>query len=149
MLLLCNELRGRSRRKSFRPSPTSGASFSSMFFTYILENAEGKFYIGHTDNLENRLSSHNRTDKTAGTFTRKNGPWKLVWSEPHPTRPAAAQRERDIKRMKSARWIRNHLLNGRVPTRRDYNLRTCSQHCCCRPSNRQSHSRRSWQRPLR
>jgi hypothetical protein len=29
------------------------------------------------------------------------------------------QRERQIKSMKSAQWIREHLLNGRVPTSRD------------------------------
>lgn len=90
-----------------------------MFFVYILENPAGRFYIGHTDNLEERLISHNRKDKLVSKFTRKNGPWKLIWSESHPTRPAAVQRESDIKRMKSARWIREHLLNGRVPIHRD------------------------------
>ncbi len=101
-------------------SPASGASFSgSMFFVYILENLEGRFYIGHTDDLEQRLANHNRTDKAFGKFTRKNGPWTLVWSEEHPNRAAAMGREREIKQMKSARWIREHLLNGRVPTGRD------------------------------
>jgi predicted GIY-YIG superfamily endonuclease len=90
-----------------------------VFFVYILENPDGRFYIGQTDNLEERIANHNRTDKTAGKFTRKNGPWKLVWSESHGTRSAAMKREREIKRMKSARWIREHLLNGRVPTHRD------------------------------
>ena len=90
-----------------------------MFWVYILENPAGRFYIGQTDNLETRLANHNRTDKTDGKYARKNGPWKLVWSENHPTRSAAMQRERQIKSMKSAKWIREHLLNGRVPTRRD------------------------------
>jgi len=90
-----------------------------MFFAYILENPEGRFYIGHTDDLEERLMNHNRTDKTGGKFTRKNGPWNLVWSESHPTRSAAMQRERQIKRMKSSLWIREHLINGRVPMHRD------------------------------
>jgi predicted GIY-YIG superfamily endonuclease len=88
-----------------------------MFFVYILENPEGRFYIGHSDNLEERLASHNRTDKIGGKYTRKNGPWKLGWSETYPTRSAAVKRERQIKRMKSARWIREHLLKGRVPNR--------------------------------
>jgi putative endonuclease len=87
-----------------------------MFFVYILENLEGRFYIGHSDDPATRLANHNRTDKIGGKFTRKNGPWALVWSEPHPTRSAAMQRERQIKRIKSSRWIRENLLNGRVPT---------------------------------
>ena len=89
-----------------------------MFWVYILQNQQGKFYIGHTDDLANRLQSHNRTDKLLGKFTRKNGPWQLIWSEAHPTRSAAINRERQIKAMKSARWIRENLLNGRVPTPR-------------------------------
>ena len=46
-----------------------------MFWVYILQNPAGNFYVGHTDNLENRVTNHNRTDKIAGKFTRKNGPW--------------------------------------------------------------------------
>jgi predicted GIY-YIG superfamily endonuclease len=60
-----------------------------MFWVYVLENAKGQFYIGHTNNLKNRISSHNRTGKTLGKFTRKNGPWRLVWSEEHADRAIA------------------------------------------------------------
>ena len=105
-------------------SPASGANLSNLFgpmyWVYILQNSSGKFYIGHTDDLTCRLHSHNRTDKVAGKFTRKNGPWELIWSEQHNSRAAASARERQIKAMKSARWIRETLLlNGRVPTSRD------------------------------
>ena len=90
-----------------------------MYWVYILQNPASKFYIGQTDDPEVRLRSHNRTDKVLGKFPRKNGPWEMVWSEEHPTRAAAIARERQIKGMKSARWIREHLLNGRVPNPRD------------------------------
>jgi putative endonuclease len=92
-----------------------------MFWVYILQNPNGRFYIGHTDNLRNRVASHNRTDKTSGKFTRKNGPWILIWSEEHPDRASAVRRECEIKSWKSARLIRNQLLgseselSGRVP----------------------------------
>ncbi len=85
-----------------------------MYWVYILQNPKGQFYIGQTDDLQARLQSHNRTDKTLGKFTRKNGPWELVWSEEHVTRASAMAREKAIKAMKSARWIRETLLNGRV-----------------------------------
>ncbi|MFZ4597053.1 MAG: GIY-YIG nuclease family protein [Terrimicrobiaceae bacterium] len=81
-----------------------------MFWVYILQNAVGRFYIGQTDNLDVRIGSHNRTDQLAGKFTRKNGPWILVWSEPHPSRAAAMAREKQIKSWKSARTIREQLL---------------------------------------
>jgi putative endonuclease len=82
-----------------------------MFWVYVLENPRGKFYVGQTENLEGRVEDHNRTDCFEGHFTRKNGPWKLVWQEAHPSRSSAVQRERQIKRMKSAKWIRTHLLS--------------------------------------
>ena len=81
-----------------------------MFWVYILENAKGKFYIGQTADLEERLRDHNRTDCFDGHFTRKNRPWRLVWCEQHETRSSAILRERQIKGMKSASWIREHLL---------------------------------------
>lgn len=90
-----------------------------MFWVYVLENPQGRFYIGHTEDLPQRLQSHNDTGPIHGKFTRKHGPWELVWSEEHPTRAGAMARERQIKRMKSARWIRERLLQGRVPTSRD------------------------------
>ena len=90
-----------------------------VFWVYILQNPSGRFYIGHTAEVASRVHSHNRTDKLRGKFTRKGGPWTLVWSEAHPSRSAAMARERQIKRMKSAKWIQEHLLNGGVPTGRD------------------------------
>ena len=68
-------------------NPTAGAILCSGFT--FLRMLKGQFYIGHTNNLENRISSHNRTDKTLGKFTRKNGPWRLVWSEEHADRAIA------------------------------------------------------------
>ena len=92
-------------------NPTAGAIFLLMTYqVYILQNASGRFYVGQTDDLDRRLASHNRTDKTAGKFTRKNGPWSLVWSEPHSTRATARAREREIKAWKSAYLIRTRLL---------------------------------------
>ena len=81
-----------------------------MFWVYVLQNPAGKFYIGQTQDLPKRLEDHNRTDAFDGHFTRKNGPWNLVWSEKHETRSAAVLREKQIKRMKSAVWIRKYLL---------------------------------------
>jgi putative endonuclease len=94
-----------------------------MFSVYILQNPNGQFYVGHTNDLENRVASHNRTDKISGKFTRKNGPWTLVWSEEYPDRSSATRREREIKSWKSAHMIRIQLLeletqlSGRVPTK--------------------------------
>ena len=92
---------------------------ATTYWTYVLQNPVGKFYIGHTDSLERRLEEHNTPQPGKGRYTHKSGPWELAWSEPHPNRSEAMKREKEIKAMKSARWIREELLNGRVPTRRD------------------------------
>ena len=91
------------------------------FHAYILENLQGRFYTGHTDDLARRLGEHNSTAGPKTKHTLKNGPWRVVWSEEHATRAAAMAREKQIKAMKSTRWIREHLLSPveRVPARRD------------------------------
>jgi predicted GIY-YIG superfamily endonuclease len=83
----------------------------AQFFAYVLESANGTFYVGHTEDLDRRVGEHNDRETPTHKFTPKNGPWTLVWCEPHPTRASAMQREAQIKRMKSARWIREHLLD--------------------------------------
>jgi len=104
LLILTN----RDCRLSGLIQTTFGANM--MFWVYVLENPRGRFYVGQTENLTARVEDHNRTDCIEGHFTRKNGPWRLVWSEAHSSRSSAMQREHQIKRMKSAKWIRALLL---------------------------------------
>jgi predicted GIY-YIG superfamily endonuclease len=84
---------------------------AQQFWVNILENERGRFYVGQTDDLPRRLTEHHKAGSTHGKFTLKHGPWVLVWSEVHRSRASAIQRKQQIKRMKSARWIRDHLLN--------------------------------------
>jgi putative endonuclease len=78
---------------------------------YVLESEARRFYVGQTDDLNRRIAQHNGTGPANGKYTLKNGPWRLVWHEAHPTRASAMTREGQIKRMKSARWIREQLLD--------------------------------------
>ncbi len=67
-----------------------------MYYVYILQSLKTKrLYIGHTDNLARRMDEHNTS--RGGKYTRQNGPWKLVYSEEHPDRSSAANRERHLK----------------------------------------------------
>jgi predicted GIY-YIG superfamily endonuclease len=81
-----------------------------VFRVYILENRAGRFYIGHTDDLDRRVRQHNDPVPGLGKFTHKSGPWELVWSEEHSSRSAAMLREREIKNWRSASRIRRDLL---------------------------------------
>jgi putative endonuclease len=73
------------------------------YWVYILQSeSTGRYYIGHTNDLEDRLTRHTE-GRTAANKGR--GPWRLVHREEYPTRQAAAARERAIKNRKSRRYI--------------------------------------------
>jgi putative endonuclease len=75
------------------------------FHAYLLQSeTTGRFYIGHTENLTKRIFEHN-SNRTLSI--RNRGPWKLVHAEEYATRAEAARRERQIKKMKSRKWIEN------------------------------------------
>jgi putative endonuclease len=73
-----------------------------MFHVYILRSGRnGKLYVGHTDDLQRRLAEHN--SGRGGRFTRQQGPWELLYSEPHPDRSAAIMRELFLKSIDGSR----------------------------------------------
>jgi len=66
------------------------------FWVYILRCADGSFYTGHTDNLEQRINQHH-----AGTFptcyTFKRRPLQVAFSQDFATREEALTAEQQIK----------------------------------------------------
>ncbi|HAN77063.1 MAG TPA: excinuclease ABC subunit C [Bacteroidales bacterium] len=73
------------------------------FYVYILLSEKtNKFYIGSTENIENRQFRHN----AGHTISTKTGiPWKLVYFETFETRVQAVARELEIKKKKSRAYI--------------------------------------------
>ena len=70
-----------------------------MFYLYILLSQKtGKFYIGSTENITDRLERHNggRSKATASGI-----PWEMVYTETFETRSEAVRREMEIKSWKS------------------------------------------------
>ena len=65
------------------------------FWTYMLRCADGKYYAGHTDNLEVRIGQHQ--SGLLGGYTLHRRPVELVWSEYFQTRYEALAAERQIK----------------------------------------------------
>jgi putative endonuclease len=55
----------------------------------------GRFYVGHTDDLERRMAQHQSGEMRG--FTRGYLPVTLVWSENVPTRAEALVAERKLK----------------------------------------------------
>ena len=65
------------------------------FWTYMLHCADRSFYIGHTDNLDTRIASHEQGQIPGYTATRL--PVKLGWSQDFGTCADALEAERRIK----------------------------------------------------
>lgn len=78
---------------------------SMSFFVYILfSNSLDKFYVGHTQNLTDRIYRHNNSGSKS---TKSASDWKLVYSEQFSNRSAAYKREMEIKKKKSRKYIQN------------------------------------------
>ncbi|MFA4889866.1 MAG: GIY-YIG nuclease family protein [Candidatus Omnitrophota bacterium] len=68
-----------------------------MYYVYVLENAEGKHYVGSSADLETRLRRHNQNSVRS---TKNRGPWRLVYQEKVLTVTQARQRENQLKSYK-------------------------------------------------
>lgn len=66
-----------------------------MWFVYIIECKDGKLYTGITNNLENRITQHNRGKGCK--FTKYRIPVKLLYKEKYKTKSQALRREAKIK----------------------------------------------------
>lgn len=61
-----------------------------------------KYYVGSTQNVENRLNEHNSGESN---FTSKGIPWILIWSEELQSRIEAIQLENKIKKRGIKRFL--------------------------------------------
>ena len=81
-----------------------------MFYVYILRStSSGRYYIGHTSNLNQRINDHNRGKVRS---TKAYLPWEVILYEEYLTKSEAYKREIQIKSYKSGEAFRN-LLNSK------------------------------------
>jgi len=74
-----------------------------MHYVYILYSKRlDRYYVGRTENIEKRLVDHNAG---RSTYTRRGRPWVLVYKEEFERKAGAIDRETEIKRRKSRRYI--------------------------------------------
>ena len=74
-----------------------------MFYIYIIKSLKtGKYYIGSSSNVEERLKKHNNGNvKSTKVFT----PWEIMHTESFLSRSIAEKRERQLKNWKSRKAI--------------------------------------------
>ena len=68
---------------------------SERFFLYILECIDGSYYVGSTNDVDERLKRHNAGE--AAEWTRNRRPVKIVYQEQHESLLHARQREEQLK----------------------------------------------------
>ncbi|KKQ18535.1 hypothetical protein A2617_01095 [Candidatus Daviesbacteria bacterium RIFOXYD1_FULL_41_10] len=74
-----------------------------MCTTYILQREkDGKFYIGSTTNIENRIKKHNSGQSR---YTKNKGPFRIVYQEQYETLSEAKKREYYLKSLKSRKAL--------------------------------------------
>ncbi len=83
----------------------------ATWHVYILQCADGSYYVGHTVDLRRRVVMHNGGGGSTYTFKRR--PVSLVYSEIADTEAAAAERERQFKGWSRAK--KKALIDGDVP----------------------------------
>jgi predicted GIY-YIG superfamily endonuclease len=64
---------------------------------YVIQNREGTFYIGFSENVDIRLQQHNAGMSRS---TRGRGPWRIVWQSDFLTSSAARELELELKKQK-------------------------------------------------
>jgi len=79
-----------------------------MAWMYILECADGSYYVGSTKNLEHRLSEHQ--EGKGAKYTSRRLPVKLVYSEEYERVADAYYREKQVQNWSRAK--REALING-------------------------------------
>ena len=76
---------------------------------YVIQNREGKFYIGLSDDVDRRINQHN-----AGysRWTGGKGPCTLIWQSDELSLSEARKLENRLKRQKGGHGL-FHLLGAR------------------------------------
>ena len=76
-----------------------------MYFVYIIYSQKlSRYYVGTTDNVEQRLIEHN-TIIYQNSFTSRGIPWELNWKTDPLMSEVAYKLDRFIKSMKSKKFI--------------------------------------------
>jgi predicted GIY-YIG superfamily endonuclease len=69
----------------------------NFYQVYVLQNLQGRFYIGISDDVSRRLQDHNTG---ISQWTKAKGPWTLKWTSEAMSHTEARKLENRLKRMK-------------------------------------------------
>ncbi len=67
----------------------------ATYRVYILQNCEGKFYVGLSDDVAHRIEQHNAGESR---WTKGRGPWSVAWQSGMLSLSDARKLENRLKR---------------------------------------------------
>src|SRR6059058_4322968 len=67
----------------------------AAYRVYVLQNREGRFYIGITDDVARRMGQHHAGESR---WTKGRGPWRLAWQSEQLSLSDARKLENRLKR---------------------------------------------------
>ena len=73
------------------------------YCVYIIYSEKlDRYYVGYSENIQDRLFRHINSGSKS---TKKTNDWRLVYSQQFDSKSAANQRELEIKRKKSRKYV--------------------------------------------
>ncbi len=72
-----------------------------IFSVYVLRSAEGRMYIGYSQDVEKRIRQHNAAGNRG--WTKRFSGWKEIYREEFRTRKQAMRRERELKKIRGTK----------------------------------------------
>jgi predicted GIY-YIG superfamily endonuclease len=76
-----------------------------VYRVYVIQNLEGKFYIGMSEDIATRFTQHN---EGVSKWTKHRGPWTLRWTSEAMSITAARKLENELKRQKGGDGFYRH-----------------------------------------
>ena len=67
----------------------------AAYRVYVLQNREGRFYVGLTNDVARRLQQHNSGESR---WTKGRGPWSALWQSQELSLSKARKLENRLKR---------------------------------------------------
>jgi putative endonuclease len=81
-----------------------------MYFVYAVYNKKhGKFYIGQTKDLSERIKLHNDLVFKNSYTNRFDGRWELIYNELAKDRKQALKREKQLKSYRGREFIKAYI----------------------------------------
>ncbi len=97
-----------------RASETRRGAACFIYYVYILRCFDDSFYVGSTQDLQDRVHAHNVGQGFTYAFKRR--PVRLMYAEVFDTETQAIKRERQLKRWSAAK--KQSLVDGDLATLR-------------------------------